>query len=298
VLGARAAAAADAGGATAARWLAERPGVEGFAAGVCHAAREWQRCHGGGEDGGGSAAKEEWEGEDSEGGGGGGQDDEGGDFQAGRDLKEEETEGEPSAAGRRRGDAAGGDAAGADLDHQLPSMVLPDAAAGPLRSLVSALTAAYLALPGGKALGLRHPARALVDRPRAGANAGLASEDDAQADGGAGGGADDDAEDEDGEEEEEEEEEEEPPYGDVEYWRQRYVRTAALSDEQRRGRGAKQTDEWLLGYRDLRALIQRALVPGGAGAASRVLDLGCGMSRLLADLRWHRAGRSLRAPLL
>ena len=80
-------------------------------------------------------------------------------------------------------------------------------------------------------------------------------------------------------------EEAERRYGSLDYWKQRYD-----AERERRGGGRKRrrddedaTNEWLLSYSELRPLVRRAL--SGAGSEARVLDLGCGTSRFLADLR-------------
>jgi SAM-dependent methyltransferase len=99
-------------------------------------------------------------------------------------------------------------------------------------------------------------------------------------------------------------EEPERAYGDLDYWRQRYSNasdappaggdTAGTPAAPPRRKKKKrrllegetdETDEWLLSYVELGPIIRRALSSTPGGADGRVLDLGCGTSRFLADLR-------------
>ena len=64
-------------------------------------------------------------------------------------------------------------------------------------------------------------------------------------------------------------------YGSKAYWDARYEKESERE---------LLTDEWLLSYRDIEPILSAALGRIG-GKHSRVLDVGCGNSKLLADMR-------------
>ena len=79
-------------------------------------------------------------------------------------------------------------------------------------------------------------------------------------------------------------------YGTKKYWDDRY---SADPDTQHHidvhggsgDKGEGLTDEWLLSYADVEPLLTAALQRTGAGKDCSVLDVGCGNSKLLADMR-------------
>lgn len=68
-----------------------------------------------------------------------------------------------------------------------------------------------------------------------------------------------------------------PSYGSQDYWEGRYSKIA-------RGSTSNEADEWLLDYQQLRAIL-----PFSRSAS--VLDLGCGISSFLKDLRMRGGAR-------